>query len=154
AIGVGTHTGGTFTAGAGAMLQFTDTHTFTGNYSGSGQGIVQLAGNTFIVGASGATFNFTGPLLQWKAGRIRAGTAPGLTNTGTMTLVPGGGQTIFIGPINNAGTFIQSGVVALDFSGSAAFTNLPGAVFDFQGDGAIFEIGSPNLFLNRGTLRK
>ena len=153
AIGVGIHTGGAFTAGAGAMLQFTDTHSFSGTYSGSGQGIVQLVGNTFIVGTGGATFNFSGALLQWKAGRINAGSGT-FTNAGTMTLVPGGGQTILIGSINNAGTFIQSGVVALDFSTSAAFTNLPGAVFDFQGDGAIFEIGSPNLFLNRGTLRK
>ena len=153
AIGVGTHTGGVFTAGPGAMLQFTDTHSFSGTFSGSGQGIVQLAGNTFIVGTGGTTFNFSGALLQWKAGRISAGTGT-FTNAGTMTLVPGGGNTIFIGAINNAGTFIQSGVVALDVSGSAAFTNLPGAVFDFQGDGAIFEIGSPNLFLNRGTLRK
>jgi RHS repeat-associated protein len=153
AIGVGTHTGGIFTAGAGAMLQFTGTHTFTGSYTGSGQGAVQLAGISFFFGAGGATFNFAGSLLQWKAGRIQAGTGT-LTNTGTMTLVPGGADTILLGPINNAGTFIQSGVVALDLSGSAVFTNLPGAVFDFQGDGAMFQPPVGPLFVNRGTLRK
>ncbi len=152
----GTHTGGTFLTGMGATLLLTGIHTFTGSYTGSGQGTVRLAGSRFIVGSSPATFNFPGNLLQWQTGRIQCGTA-GLTNAGTMTLISGGSETILFGQINNAGTFIQSGVVALDLSGSATFTNLPGALFDFQGDGAIFDAAldaGPHRFISRGTLRK
>ena len=151
-VPVGTHTGGTFTAGPGATLSLTDSHTFTGTYTGSGQGTVLLAGNGFGVGSSPAIFNFSGSLLQWQSGRINGGTA-GLTNAGTMTLVPGGGNTIFLGRIDNAGTFIQSGVVPLDIEGTTV-TNLAGAVFDFQGDGTMFGIVAGDHFINRGTLRK
>src|SRR5262249_54161400 len=63
-----THTGGTFSAGSTngvqAILNLTGSHTFTGTYTGSGGGLVQLAGNRFTVGAAGASFNFPAGLLQ------------------------------------------------------------------------------------------
>jgi RHS repeat-associated protein len=156
----GTHTGGTFMAGSAngvqAMLQFTGSQTFTGTYTGSGTGIVQLNGpgapNKFVIGPSGATFNFPPGLLQWKGGIIDGGSA-GLTNLGTFTLVEGGSHAILENNITNAGSFVQSGVSTLGIGG-ATFTNLPGAIFDFQGDGGVVNEGSPNAFINQGIVRK
>jgi YD repeat-containing protein len=159
-ISSGTHTGGTFitttVAGVQTMLMFSGSHTFTGTYTGSGTGIVQLNGTSFTVGASGAVFNFPGGELQWKNGILDGGTV-GLTNAGTMTLLDSGtsSSTFTAHNINNVGTFIQAGVSQM-LLGTGTFTNLPGALYVFQGDGSLFDhhSGASAAFINLGTIRK
>jgi RHS repeat-associated protein len=164
------HTGGTFRVAQNAMLDivghFTfDTQTFTGTYTGSGQGIVRFNSGTVASGTGGAVFDFPPGMFQWVEGTIDGATAP-LTNRGTMTLTPNlqerqdfGIYPFLVGALANAGTFISVGAAHLFFQGPAVtgtLTNLPGGVFEFQGDGGSVQTGiaTQNNFINQGTLRK
>ncbi|HEV3003631.1 MAG TPA: hypothetical protein VGX78_04190, partial [Pirellulales bacterium] len=72
----GTNTGGTLDAGLGgsttAAIDLTGGNTvaYTGTYTGSGAGTIELADGTLAVGARGASFNFAGTLFQWTGGTI------------------------------------------------------------------------------------
>jgi RHS repeat-associated protein len=160
ALAGGTQTGGTFSAGlngnTSATLQFAGDHVFTGAFTGSGKGAVQLIGSTFTAGATGATLNFTGGLLQWVTGLVNGGTA-GWHNSGTLTVIQGGSRVLLYNRFDNAGTLAISGPSSMDIDGCGNFTNLPGAVLDFQGDGAMFDGGTcagGHTLTNQGTVRK
>src|SRR5258707_682422 len=111
---------------------------------------------TFSAGSSGASLNFPAGMLRWVNGRID-GSGPWL-NLGSLTVDHTGGVAVVVlgRQFDNAGTLVISGVSPLDLDANAILTNLPGAVLDFQGDGAIFDTfsGKGNLFINKGTIRK
>jgi RHS repeat-associated protein len=156
-----THNGGTFSAGVNdnpvAVLQLAGSESWSGTFTGSGKGTVQMQGFIFTASGSGATLNFPPGLLQWADGILDGATA-GWHNTGSLTLIgPAGARTYIRNRFDNTGTFIISGFTGMHIDGCGTFTNLPGALFDFQGDGAIFDTslcpGSHQL-INQGTVRK
>jgi RHS repeat-associated protein len=164
----GTHNGGTFSAGlsgnAASMVQFTGMHTFTGAFSGSGNGVVQLNGtgtgfgSGFVAGSGGASLNFSPGLLQWASGLIDGGTG-GWLNKGTLTVAQAATTILIKNRFDNAGTLVISGVSAMDIDTCTGnFTNLPGAILDFEGDGGLFDFNAPacgpHSLLNNGTIRK
>jgi hypothetical protein len=150
--------GGTITAAAGGVLDLTGggTETYTGVFSGSGAGTIQLSSGTLLVGAAGASFQFSGSLFQWTGGTI-AGPAA-LKNLGTMTLA--GGDKTLSGAFENAGTIEDVGNGnRLFINSSAVFTNDAGALFDFvgPGDARISDAnqfnGKQSTFINSGKVR-
>src|SRR5262249_48138359 len=132
---VGSHTGATITVAAGAVLDLTppgsasSSLTYTGAYTGSGQGTVQLTNLNLNVGVTGATFNFPAGMFQWTGGEIFGGAA-GLNNTGFITLAGTATKTLS-GVLNNAGTIPHTGTGNLAVG---TLNNLAGGVYDLQGD--------------------
>lgn len=134
---------GGFSAGAvtnGAALNFNAAATaYATNFSLSGG---TLAGTGALV--------LAGP-FTWTAGTVGASLV--VWANGGLTL---GGSTKFLA----GGTVVNGGAATwnlgqIQCSGSAVFSNAPGATFDFLGDGSAFFIlnGTP-WFVNAGTLRK
>jgi hypothetical protein len=114
-LGRGDNTGANFIVASGAVLDLNSSGTFnsyTGTYSGSGAGAVQVNGGSVNIVSPGATFNFAGDLFQWIAGSINAG-AP-LNNQGTITIAGtvgiGGGGFTNNGTIKGNGAILGSGV--------------------------------------------
>ncbi|MHB8954814.1 MAG: RHS repeat-associated core domain-containing protein [Pirellulaceae bacterium] len=164
-----THTGGTFTVAADAFLDLDNgagIQVFTGNYTGSGAGMVRIVGvvNTgkaITVGAGGAAFDFPPGLLHWTGGVIDALQAP-LTNRGSMTVNvdPVNPFVRLRGILNNVGTLVHlgDGVISINGeNGLGNLTNLAGGIYEFQGDGRIERnsaFGTGAAVHNFGTLRK
>jgi YD repeat-containing protein len=149
-------TGGTFTVAASAVLDLTGggTSAYTGSYTGSGGGTVQLSSGT-LDATGGVTFNFPAGLFQWSGGVLQ-GT---VTNTGTMAL-SGSNTLILMGIVNNAGTIIQTDAAVLQggryaYGDHYELHNLAGALYDLQGTGGITNSYSGNgTITNAGTFRK
>jgi hypothetical protein len=144
---------------AGNSLVFSNdwgTTTWTGAYTGSGDGSVILAGDLSI-GAAGATFDFPAGFFQWMGGRIRGVDTDGsdvLTNLGTLSLPrntynPSTRSWRYL-TINNAGTILHTDDV-LDPVGGV-LNNLPGGTYDLDGDAWIR--GGPLVINNAGLLVK
>jgi len=151
------NTGGNFTVASGAILDLTNstnTQTYIGSYTGSGEGTICLScGNfsgTLNIGAAGATFNFSGRLFQWIRGTLKG---PGvLTNIGTLNISNPQNITFDGGMLNNAGTVVWTGAGGISFANAAVFNNLGNGVFDIQGN-AVIATGV-GAFNNAGTFRK
>ena len=155
-----TSTGGVFNVAAGAVLDLGDGEHFTGTYTGSGAGVVQLSqgtdpNNLYTDNQTGATFNFPGGLFQWTGGTI--GSYQGgqlITNVGTINL-SGADNKTSLAKFTNTGTMIQTGTGNFD-TGSAnsggSFTNAAGATYDLQSDGGLGQGSYP--FTNAGLLEK
>ena len=135
--------------------------TFTGTYSGSGTGRVQLASGTFA--GSGAVLNFPRGLFVFSGGMLggtvtnagagfitdTGGTLSGtLTNQGTI-VQPSGTLTIS-GTLSNAGTYnIALASSASVTSGSGTFTNLSTGTLELTTN-VTATLASP--FANQGGL--
>ena len=166
-----THTGGNFTVAAGAFLDLSNAdgiQVFTGNYTGSGEGMVRFigvvnTGNAITIGPGGANFDFSPGLLNWIEGVIDGHAAP-FTNRGSMTVdvnttVAFNPWVRLKGALHNAGTIlhVEDGIISIDGeSGVGKITNLAGGVYEFRGDGKIQWNGNgPGAAVhNVGTLRK
>ena len=158
----GTDAGGDYTLAPGTILDLTQSAnaTFTGNYTGSGAGTVQLGDNSRItVGSPGATFDFPSGMLQWTAGAI---TGSPLTIAGGSFLTLSGslGKYLGGGTLENFGTIDVTGQGSLDFASSVPDTN-PGTLdnaglIDFQGDESFVceSLSQSGTFTNSGTLLK
>ncbi len=155
---------GTFDVGTGAVLALTGNETFTGTYTGSGGGQVQLKSGEIGVGAAGATFNFPAGMFQWQGGIINRLPGGGtFTNAGFMTLT---GEDDTNGPFVNTGTMtvtnstlglqleagegslVNSGTLIVTSTGEVQplapasggngfITNLAGGTIQLQGGGQI-----------------
>ncbi|KEF42131.1 MAG: hypothetical protein ER33_07850 [Cyanobium sp. CACIAM 14] len=160
AIGGGTHTGGVFTAGTGAVLSFSGRTVFSGTFSGGGAGQIRFVAsndvyNWWTAGAGGATFNFSSPAVQ-LSGKFNANGAT-ISNTGYLDLSPSTGAATLLGNWTNSGTIAQVGNAALDVY--ATVDNTAAGVWDFQGDYTLYPGGASTAsaapsFINHGTLRK
>jgi hypothetical protein len=167
-----THTGGNFLVAAGAFLDLINdrgTQVLTGNFTGSGEGVVRITGvvNTgfaVTVGTGGATFDFPPGLLNWVEGVIDAREAP-LTNRGSMTVDVNTsvGLNPFVrlkGTLQNAGTIlhVDDGILSIDGeNGLGNVTNLAGGLYEFRGAGTIqrgVSAGPGAAVHNFGTWRK
>ncbi|MGA2500599.1 MAG: hypothetical protein ABSH20_22900, partial [Tepidisphaeraceae bacterium] len=146
----GIDTGGAFNIATGASLIFgtATTTTFTGSYTGTGQGTVNLE-NSVSIGPAGATFDFPQGLLQW--GSIQG---PGtLTNAGFMTIAGNANGQILPPTVNNDGTIIDADTPGngITIGTGGTLTNESGGTFDIT-DGAT--ISGAGTFINDGTLLK
>jgi hypothetical protein len=123
--GGGSSTGGTFAVAGAAMLDLTGSSiaTYTGEYTGSGAGVVGWSG-ILNVGAAGATFDFPMGLLDWTELLEGAG---GLINTGWITVdTAKGSPTLLAGSsLVNPGT--------IDEVGGGSFTLPSGTTLDNTG---------------------
>jgi hypothetical protein len=150
----GTSSGGNFTFANGATLKLNFggwTSNYTGTYTGSGNGTVQLSSpyGTLTVGSGGATFNFPAGMFQWTDGTINGGP---LTNTGTITL-PGTGFPNLSTTVNNAGTIVETGSYSLYLS-NGTVNNLAGGLYDLQSDAGMYANGGGGQVNNFGTFQK
>jgi hypothetical protein len=177
--GAGTSTGGTFTVAAGCLFDLNTTSgssiSYTGTYTGSGAGSVQLNTN-LTVGSDGATFGFTGTpiqignsrshtlngtltnagLMDWKSGTITkpSSSSGSLTNNGTLTLSTGGKKLMGLGSsvvLENHGTTLHTGG-SLEIEG-ARINNHAGKLYEFQGAADIVRFQGNHAFFNFGTVR-
>ena len=146
----GTHTGSTFTVASGASLQFSAyTHTFSGSYSGSGSGSLQLTSGTLQVDAGGVIFNFSGG-FEWTGGTISGGT---LTNDGLFVIAGSSSKNLDGAKITNRSTANVTGAGTVYFKNGAELNNQ--GTFDIQVDVMLdYVIGDPVSFSNSGTVRK
>jgi len=150
----GASTGGTLTVASGTNLNLTGTHIFSGSYSGSVDGSVNLG--TLQIAASGTTFNFTGGGFKWANGNI---IGPGaLTNIGLFSISGSSFKDFSSGAIiNNSGTVIWNGAGTIRGGTGSVFNNLINGSFDIQVD-AIFSGnalgGTPTAINNAGVFRK
>jgi hypothetical protein len=147
-----TTSGGDFTVASGAVLDLTGGHNhfYTGSYTGVGAGTVRLNSDVLLIGAEGATFDFSGDLFQWTGGRLQG---PGvLTNTGTLNI--SGSNTKLLNGITlaNAGTVVWSVTGAVSSFSGSVFNNLESGVFEIQNNGAFG--GPANTFNNAGIVTK
>jgi hypothetical protein len=148
----GTSTGGTFTIGVNSAVDLTNGSGFvfwSGDYSGTGAGTVQLNNGGIQFQSPGGTFNFSGGLFQWSGGYISAGAL--LTNIGTMNLVAAGDWEIDAQEFHNAGMIIQTGTGNLVFGGDSYMTNDATGTYDIRSDSGI---GSGGAIDNYGTFKK
>ena len=102
---------------------------------------------------AGATFNFPAGLFQWLGGTLDGGAA-GFNNTGFITLA-GADFKGLGGVLNNAGTIVHAGTGNLTLvTANGVLNNLPGGLYDLQGDVNFSGNAFISTFNNAGTLRK
>src|SRR5690606_32376813 len=144
--GPGYSVGGVFLVSAGAVLNLNGELTFTGTYTGSGAGHVQLTG---ALTASDAVLDFEPEVFQWVGGYL----AGPVTNVGALSIV-GNGIHYLLGALNNAGSIVQKDDGRVNFR-SGVLNNLTGAVYDLAGDGDFrWESGTRGVINNDGVFRK
>ena len=137
------------TAGGAIDVAGADTSVWTGSYSGSGAGAVEVAlGGAIAPGAAGATLDFTSELFRIAKGGLNL-QADTLTNTGTITLINpanvtvqlyannkySGGTTFDLGgTLINTGTIVQQGAGSLEMYDNTILSNQGTYQFAVAGD--------------------
>jgi hypothetical protein len=151
-------TGATWNVADGAVLALgwqTRVVSLVGTYSGSGAGVVRLAGgDRFEVGSAGATLDFTNGGVEWTGAAIAG---PGtLRNDGVMSIATASITSVSLnGHLDNRGTVTLGGTAtALKNNGGAIIDNAAGASFLVDGDQGIAQANLPLTFRNAGTLSK
>ena len=149
-----TTNGGDFTVAGGATLDLTGgtPRTYTGLFSGDGDGTISLGSGNLQIGASGATFDFGGELFQWTGGDLSgSGT---LTNSGTL-VIDGDALHTLTAPISNTGTVIVRGTSGIRSGNGTVFDNLASGTFRVEGNGPYdWAFGGRPIFNNAGTFIK
>jgi len=141
---------GSFTVAAGAAVDLTGgaQPSWTGRLTGSGAGTIQF--NSGQIFASGLILDCAPGLFQWTGGTFNGP----LTNANEIDLSGGaiGGNFFNAGHVRH----LASAGLALNAGPGALLRNLPGATYEFQGDGSISVGGccSATTFENDGLLLK
>ena len=148
--GGGTNTGGDYEPGAGATIDLSDgtginppIATFTGTYTGSGAGTVNIGAGTINLGQAGATFDFPPGLFEWSSGSIQT-SGNTLTNTGSITIDAANDVSIFNGlPSGEGGTLLNEGTIVQTSTGAPSLVdgveidNAASGVYQFETDSGI-----------------
>jgi RHS repeat-associated protein len=154
ALSGGSSGGGTYTAAAGSVLDLTNggTQVYTGTFSGSGAGVVELTSGAITVGAAGATFNFAPSVFQWIGGTLTGGT---LTNTASFGISGGSAKSLNAVTLVNAaaGTVTWTGAGDLQQSNNAQISNA-GAFLDQADHRLVYTGGVGGTFTNTGSFTK
>jgi hypothetical protein len=115
-------TGGNFIVGQGAVIDLNSGTIFSANYSGtytgSGDGELQMNSGAITVVSPGATFNFEADLFQWSGGTIYNNVPDGFVNAGTISVA--GNVAVGGYGCTNDGT--------LKGNGNLQFTGSPGSL--------------------------
>ncbi len=153
----------TFKAAAGATIGLSNSFSYAGTITGTGNGIIALNGGTLSVGSSVVSDNAINlaPTLTfvWSNGDLSVPDGDSLSFSGFMKLpsssavrLDGGGT------LTNSGTITISGVGGLNVEGSGTsattLDNTAGATIDLHGNGGIFDDGYTNALSNAGILEK
>ena len=143
-VNSGTYFGGDFRATGGAVVEFQTGSVFTGNFTGSGNGAVKL-NSISTVGASTATFDLPGDLLQFTNSAIVATAAnAAFRNAGTMTISSNFTKAL-AGALVNAGVINHRDTGNFEFgstSSAIVFTNEASGSYDFKSDAGITYSGN------------
>ncbi len=154
AFTAGTWSGGTFELRNNAVIDLARGGglSLSGNYTGSGQGIVELNPNgSLAAGKTGMTFDFPTGLFQWNGGTI-TGT---LTNLGMLTVATSNDHVLGNPAVlNNEGVILQTGGRVNLVNGT--INNQSSGVYEIQtnNDNVLFVGGGGGEFNNSGTVRK
>ncbi|HEU5433461.1 MAG TPA: hypothetical protein VFU81_17480, partial [Thermomicrobiales bacterium] len=165
----GASTGASIQVAAGAALDLsgnTDGNIYSGTYTGAGAGNVLLQNGDFIVGVSGATFNFPDGMFQWTGGGINL-FGHTLTNAGFITIAnPANialyGNGNFVGgpntgdnkggTLDNQGTIADPGPAAVYLYDSVLLKNEVGAVVSLTGGASLVYQNYSSAVSNAGTI--
>jgi RHS repeat-associated protein len=151
--GFNTSTGGSFVVSQGATVDLTGGNipTYTGTYTGSGGGQVQLNSGGINIGSGGATFDFPKGMFQWTGGKIANSFVVGtLTNTGFLSINDTSSTVTLAAPLVNQGEIDVQGTQGMGVD--AALDNQAGAVFNFTSAYGI-ATGTGSIFSNEGTVK-
>ncbi len=147
-------TGGNFIVGQGAAVDLTGgtAPTYTGTYTGSGAGQVQLNNGELQIGNGGATFDFAKGMFQWTGGKFQNADSGNdtLTNIGFMSIDDTVNTVTLATPLVNEGEIDVQGTQGMGMD--AALDNRAGAVFNFTSAYGI-GTGTGSVFSNEGTLK-
>ncbi len=142
-------TGGAFHASAGAVIDITDGNNtnFTGTYTGTGEGRVELSSGTIYVNNNNAAvFNFSQGLFHWVGGSIAFGM---VVNQGFVQISGDADKGLHSsGGFKNYGHIIQSGLGNI-VQGGARIENKPTGIYEIDGDS---DLGAH--IYNEGLFRK
>ncbi len=151
-----TSTGGTFNVAAGALLDLGDGQHFTGTYTGSGAGVVEVSQGTLYGDSTTPTIlNFPGSFFQWTGGTIGSYQGGQLfSNVGTIN-ISGTGTVETDAKFTNNGLVAQSGTTTFnvgDYNSGGSFTNAVTGTYDLQSDANLGQSGY--AFNNVGLFKK
>jgi len=152
-INANVSTGATFFVEENAILDLSGGNNplyYTGTYTGSGAGRVELSSGTLDARSDGGiTFDFADGLFHWTGGNIQSDNPGGdaFTNEGVITLSGNAAKTL-VGVLVNRDT-IQ--VVDEGTFGGGTVNNEPSGLWDFQSDADFAAVTT--VFNNQGTLR-
>ncbi len=157
----GAYVGATFNVAQGATLDLTggQTVTYSGMFTGSGKGSVQLSSGTLAIAVGGATFNFPGSFFQWTGGAIN-GAGGTLTNKGTINLAGSNEKVLYNdGTLDNFGLIIQTGTGNLglhsDNQAPTILENEPGGSYLIESDSGVNNpSGGETEIDNSGLIQK
>ncbi len=150
------NTGGTFNASTGAVLELVPNNgaRFSGTFTGTGGGQVELSGGVLVTTGAGATFDFPDGLFHWTGGSIGNGT---FVNTGSITISGPNGKGLNGNGFSNAGTIVNVGPGSFNIA-EFTFENRVGATFEHRGDSPFLadpsQFHNPGRFINAGMLKK
>ena len=150
----GSSTGGSFLVQSGATVLLNHFGAMSGDYDGTGGGVVALTGNQIVIGPGGAAFDFAPQVFQWGGGNINLN-GQTLTNTGTITLANAGGVALVSGgSLINQGTIDVTGAGGLGFANGSLLDNQASGLLNFQADAGTYDAGWGGTLTNEGTLEK
>ncbi|MFT3882186.1 MAG: carboxypeptidase regulatory-like domain-containing protein [Gemmatales bacterium] len=141
--------GCTINAGAGAVVDLTGggSYSWTGTYTGTGPGRVELSsGGIYTDNNNPTIFNFPQGVFHWTGGAIGGGQ---LVNQGYIQISGDADKYVWNGGISNFGHILQTGLGNVVQVGGGLFRNKPTGVYEINGDG---DVGG--YFYNEGLFRK
>lgn len=158
----GTMNGGQFTVAVSSALDLTGGQTvnYSGTFTGSGTGQVQLNSGTLNVsgGSAGASFSFPAGLFLWNGGTINTNASSlNIPASGRMQIAGIAGQTLSgTGALNVSGIVTQTGTGNLLLSGTTLRVQ-SGGQYNIQSNSGIQPNGGANSLVavnSGGTLNK
>ncbi|MGA2699488.1 MAG: Ig-like domain repeat protein [Isosphaeraceae bacterium] len=148
----GTSTGGVFTVAAGSELDIPGQSSWTGDYTGSGGGLVVFEpGYLSDLNLNGATLNFPAGMLEWTTYTLEGD----FTNLGSMTM--SGTANIYLdGTLTNEGSIDDLSVASINLQGSAygpgSIVNTAGATLTLGGTSLTITGNASSTIDNEGTI--
>jgi hypothetical protein len=132
-----------------------------GTQGGTGTGTTVL-GAGVVLTIRGGTHAFDGRQIDntlgsinWSSGTVTSTAGNSFRNVGLLTISSSGNDTFLSGgTLNNAGTVVRSGANDWYLQDGAVVNNLPGALFDVQNNGRIYDLEGAATFNNQGTFRR